>query len=184
MKNNSDIKIMPYCEIDGIRTFRDSEILEFYDRMVKARLAETVFSDGQIDNREDWLRAMKNPENFLYAVYVGKDVVFLVWLNRVEIRKAQFHYCGFFKGWRIGSVKIGKQFLNILMNKRDSSGNYLFDVLTGLTPSSNKPAIEYMQECGWKIIGELPLGAWNNKKQKSESAVMSYFTREVQSEDI
>jgi len=175
---------MPYCEIDGVSTFRDSEILELYDRMVKAGLAETVFSDGQINNREDWLQAMKSPENFLYVVYVGTGIAFLVWLNRVETRKAQVHFCGFFKVWRIGSVKIGKQVLNILMNKRDSGGNYLFDVLTGLLPSSNKPAIEYMQKCGWKIIGELPFGTWNNKKQKSESAVMSYYAREAQDENI
>jgi ribosomal protein L20 len=188
-KNNPEslnVKLMPYCEVDGIQTFRDSEILGFYDRMVKAGTAETVFTDGKINNREDWLRAMKSPENFLYVVYdVDKEAVALFWLNRVEIKKARLHYSGFFKGWKKGSVKIGRQILEILMGKKNSDNDgYLFDMLTGLTPSSNKLAIKYMRLCGWKIIGELPFGTWNHKAQKSEPAVISYYTREAQDEGI
>jgi len=186
-KNNSgesiNVNLMPYCEVDGIATFTDSEILGFYDRMVKTGTAEIVFTDGKINCREDWLRAMKSPENFLYVVYADKKVVALVWLNRVEIKKARFHYVGFFKGWKKGSVKIGRQVLNILMSKKTSDG-YLFDVLTGLTPSSNKIAIKYMQLCGWKIVGELPFGAWDYKEKRSEPALISYYVRnEVQDDE-
>jgi len=180
MKKNSaniNVKLFPYCEVDGIKTFRDSEILGFYDRMAKAGTADIVFTDGKINNREDWLRAMKSPENFLYVVCVGQETVALVWLNRVETKKARFHYCGFFKCWKMGSVKIGRQILDILMSKKNPDGSYLFDMLTGLTPSSNKTAVKYMQLCGWKIIGELPFGTWNEKAKRSDPALVSYYAR-------
>ena len=184
-KNNPEplnVQLLPYCEVDGIATYTDSEILAFYDRMVEAGAADTVFTDGKINCREDWLKAMKSPENFLYVVYIGKEMVALVWLNRVEIKKARFHYSGFFKGWKKGSVKIGRQILEILMGKKNSDSGYLFDMLTGLTPSSNKPAIKYMQLCGWKVVGELPFGTWDEKAKKSEPALVSYYVREVQND--
>lgn len=178
-----NIQLMPYCKVDGILTFRDSAILNLYDRMVKAGTADIVFTDGQINSREDWLRAMKSPENFLYVVYADKKMVALVWLNRVEIKKAQFHYCMFYTGWKKGSVGIGKQILEILINKK-YNGEYLFDMLTGITPVSNKLAIKFLRLCGWKIVGELPFGAWSHKAGKSEAALISYYTRGSFDEDI
>lgn len=178
----NSVQLVPYCQVDGVPTFSDSEILGFYDRMVEAGTAGTVFTDGKINNRNDWLKAMKSPENFLYVVYVDKDVVALVWLNRVEIKKARLHYSGFYKGWKKGSVQIGKEIMRILIHKKVNDA-YLFDMLTGLTPSSNKLAIKYMQLCGWKVIGELPYGTWNQSKQRNEPAVISYLTRKAQNDE-
>lgn len=184
-KNNINVSLLPYCEVDGISTFRDSEILGFYDRMVGSGTVESVFSDGQINSREDWLRAMKSPENFLYVVYADENISAIFWLNNVEIKQARFHYCFFYSAWKKGSIKIGKKILEILMNKKNSlSDDYLLDVLIGITPISNKPAVKFAKLLGWKIIGTLPFGAWSNKKQKSESAIISYYTRTAQNENI
>jgi len=165
--------------MDGIATFTDSEIIGFYYRMVDAGAANTVFSDGQIQSGEEWLLMAKSPGSFLFVVYVGSEVVAVAWLNRVEIRTARFHYCMFYNGWKKGSVEIGTQVLETLMGRKDSNGEYLFDMLTGLTPLSNRLAVRYLKKCNWKIVGELPFGTWNHKKQKSEPAVVSYYIREV-----
>lgn len=173
------VQIIPYCEVDGIATFTNSEILGFYDQMVRIGVADTVFSDGQINSREEWLRTAKQPENFLFIVYVGEEVVGVAWLNRVEAKKARFHYCMFYNGWKKGSVEIGRQVLEILTSKKTPKGEYLFDMLTGLTPSSNKRAIRYMKKCNWKVVGEMPFGTWNHSTQESEPAIVSYYVREA-----
>jgi hypothetical protein len=171
--------------VDGIRTFTDSEILAFYDRMVKGGMADAIFSDGQINSREGWLHAMKSPENFLYVVYADENISAVFWLNSVEAKQARFHYCFFYSAWKKGSIKVGKKILEILMEKRNSSSDdYLLDVLIGVIPSSNEPAIKFAKLLGWQIIGTLPFGAWSNKKQKSESAIISYYTRTTQNENI
>jgi hypothetical protein len=179
IRNNPlGVHLMPYCEVDGIRTFTDSEVLGFYDRMVENGTAEAVFSDGTINSRADWLRDMKSPYTFLYVVYAEGCTVAVVWLNRVERKKAYFNYSGFFSGWKRGSVEIGKHILKIIMSMKDSCDSHLFDILMGITPVSNKVAVKYMKLCGWQVVGVLPLGVWSQQNQKSEPALISYFTRE------
>lgn len=186
-KNNDsfEITLVPYCEVDGIRTFTDTEVLDLYDRMAINGTAKAVFSDGQILSREDWLETMKFPHNFMYVVFSGDKIVAAVWLNRVEMKKAHFNYCAFFNGWRMGSVKGGRMIMDTVMEMKSKDGEYLFDVLMGVTPAVNTSAVKYMKLCGWIILGEVPLGVWNQEKQKSEPALISYYSRkEVSDENL
>jgi hypothetical protein len=172
---DKDVSIMPYCEVDGIRTFTDTEILRFYDRMSQMGFIRTIFSDGQINNRNEWLEAMKGSNNHLFVAYKGSEEAGLIWLNRIEKKKAQAHYCLFYHGPTKEKIRLCRAVLSILINQKNSRGHYLFDVLIGVTPSFNRAAIRFMQQCGWKVIGEIPNGTWSVIEQRSKPAVISYF---------
>ena len=60
-----NITIMPYTTIDGVPTFRDSEIRDLFMQMQSRGLAETVFTAGDIRTANDFLSAMKYGEHSL-----------------------------------------------------------------------------------------------------------------------
>lgn len=175
----NEVELIPYCEIDGIRTFQDSEILTFYDRMEQEGTAQHFFNGGNIANREQWLRFMKKPENFLYVVYADKKLASLCWLNQVKTKSAYIHFCSFNNGLMPDDkISVGKQVMDIFINKKTKDNDFVFDVLIGTLLSSNQIAVQFVQKIGFKIAGEIPNGVWNNITNKSEPLVLSYFVRE------
>ena len=168
------IKIIPYCEVDGCRTFRDAEIMEIYDRIEADGKTNRVFSDGSIDSREGFLRSMKHGDNMLFVIIEDDQVVGITWLNRFRYRTAHCHFC-FLCPWS-KAVVAGKQVLATLMGRRDSTGRYLYDLFQGVIPVKNKTAITFARAVGGKSLGLLPCAVWN-RDAVSEDAEFIYFTR-------
>jgi len=170
------VDVIPYTLIDGIPTFRDSEIVGFYTRMEKEGTASTVFSDGIINNARDFLAVMKSNLNMLYVIFVDDEQSGVFWLNRFEARFARMHWCLFSNQRGKDSIGIGVEVLRIIMNWKDRDGKYLYDMLLGIVPSSNKIAIGYCKKCGGVIQGEIPNAALENGK--SVSGTVIYYRRE------
>ena len=167
-------KIIPYITIDGVPTFKDSEIISFYNRMVKDGTADDVFQDGSIRSAENFLDAMKGPNNFLIVGHWQGEPVGVMWANRFQGKFAQNHFCAFSEFW--GNRDI------ILQCGRYGSlymlDNLGLDMLMGLVPASNKRAIIAVIGSGGKIIGELPSGSFNVRTGESEPTVILSYTRE------
>ena len=176
MKKKKKIELVFYCEIDGIRTFRDSEIMALYARMVKEGTADTVFVDGTINSADEWLQAMKSEGNNLYVIYVEDEIAGVVWLNRLELKKARLHFCLFTLESERDSVEIGKEVVRYFMSM-GVEDDYLFDLLYGIVPESNKKAIEYVKQVGAVHIGTMPHGLWNKITGKTEAAAILCYTR-------
>ena len=170
------IEVIPYLEFDGIRTFRDSDIMELYTRMEKDGTAPTVFSDGAINNADEFLAIMKNGNNMLYVIFVDGERSGVIWLNRFEARFARCHWCLFSNQWGEHSVEIGRYTLQTIIRDKAPDGSYFQDMLMGIIPSSNKRAIEYCEKCGGTIQGEIPFAALS--EGKSVSGTVIYYTRE------
>ena len=168
------LKIIPYITIDGIPTFKDSDIISFYDRMVKDGTADDVFQDGSIRSAENFLDAMKGPNNFLIVAHWQGEPAGVMLANRFQGRFAQNHFCAFSEFW--GNRDI------ILQCGRYGSlymlDNLGLDMLMGLVPASNQRAIAAVVASGGKIIGELPKGSFNVRTGKSEPTVILSYTRE------
>ena len=177
------IHIVPFCEIDGIRTFADSEILDIYNRMKANNTVDGVFLDEQITTATDFLRAMKYGENHLYLVLDDERVVAFFWLNRFEGKTARLHFV-FLDLDRKDKVDIGKQCVGEIMALTDNTNEYVFDMLIGVTPIANEPACRYVQAVGLKKIGVLPFGVYNRFTRKSEAAMIGYLSREVDNEGV
>lgn len=167
-------KIIPYVRSDGIPTFRDSDIMGFYDRMAQERTADVVFHDGSIQSREQFLGAMSGPNNFLIVVYWEDQVSAIMWANRFQDKWAQNHFCCFNNVW--GNHKIihemGRVACLYLLDKLG------LDCLFSMIPEKNKAALASAIGAGATVVGKVPYGAYNYKDNKSESAVFISYTRE------
>ncbi len=171
--------LIPYIEIDGIRTFADSDILSIYEKIIEEGKGY-IFKDGTIYDGSAFLRAMKDNNTLLYAVYNKDELLGIIWLNRFEGKLARVHWCTFDGISTKTKIQAGRYVIKKIMNMRDAKGNYIFDLLLGYMPISNDDAIRFVRLCGG-IIGEaIPNLIWDSERDKSEPGVISYYSRDSQ----
>ncbi len=171
------MNLTPYIKIDGKRNFADSEIMSLYDRMVFECTAGTVFQDGLVNCREDFLKEMKTVSR-LHIVIEENEPIAVVWLNRFEGKTARLHFCFFKKIWGERSVKIGRFICSELLNYQYEN-EYIYDALIGRIPACNILAVRFFEKVGVQFVGELPDGHWNDKAKKSEACFVVYINRRV-----
>lgn len=171
------ISLIPYIEIDGIRSFNDTFIKGLYARMVSDNLASKIFIDGSVRDETDFLNMYKYGGNNLFVIMENKEPVGITWLNGCRKNTAAAHFCLFKSVWGKGSVDIGKYVINKLLNLRDINGDYYHDVITGVIPEPRTFAIAWIQKIGMKIIGTIPKYFWCEKDNKSVDAVVAYIER-------
>ena len=174
------ITILPYCEVDGIRTIPNSDIRGFYDRMVKDGVADTVFHAGDVTSPNDFLKHVRSPGVFLYVVESGGDPAGLIWLTHVEFRSCRVHFTAFSEFMGPGSVDIGGSAISTIMfMKNPGTGDYLFDSLFGLLPAFNTRALKWLEAVGMKRTGVMPKSLWSEKKRMSVDGILFCLTRDI-----
>lgn len=170
---------MPYCEMDGIRTFPDSEIKSFYERIERDGLKEIVFMQGDIPDATAFLQEMKSGRSLLYVVYADDLQAGLIWLNRMDGRTCRVHFTSFSEAWGLDTVEIGRCAIQqIMYMKKSGFDEYIFDTLLGLTPTRNVRAIKWLKKVGLKTVGEIPGGIWDAKTGESIDGTLMYLTRQ------
>jgi len=172
-----NLQIIPYTEVDGVRTFKDSEIKELFFQTQVDGLVNVVFYDGGVHTADAFLSMMKSPGCLMWICMDGEDTVGYTWLNRFENHTARQHFC-FFKDYWGKSIDFGKYGLKTFLTMKDRDGNYIFDLLTGYLPVWNIKARQFVEKCGAKTHGIIPNGIWNGITKQSEPAVFIYYTRE------
>ncbi len=161
-----DVGVVPYCEIDGIRTFKNSEIMEFYERMVRDGTAPLVFHDGAITSSNDFLRMMKGPNAALYVAYYKEEACGVGWLTHFEpkARSCRAHFTAFSEVWKEDTVSIGREVFNQMLHMKADDGEFVFDVFLGLVPLFNVRVIKWLNKVGLVRVGEIPNALWNGKE--------------------
>lgn len=175
---NSRFFIYPYCEADGKRTFSDEQIRGLYRRMVEDGTAGLVFMGSGIDGEDAFLAVMQSPGTHPYVLFVQGLPAGIVWLNRIQYRWAQMHFCTFREVWGRTAVELGRHVNRTLLEMRDSRGRYCLDMLVGILPARNRLAVSYVRKCFGRITGELPRGVYNPQTGQSEKAYIITLTRE------
>lgn len=170
------IEMIPYTEVDGVRTATDSRIKEMFERTVKDGLDKIVFYEATIRTADEFLQAMKFGDVLFYFLAVDGRTVGYTWLNRFENHTARQHFCVFKEHWG-RSLDLGRFVLDKLIHLKDRDGNFLFDLLTGFVPAWNKRAVDFSLKCGGKTHGAVPNAIWNNEKKCSEDAIFIFYTR-------
>lgn len=173
----SDYCMLAYAEIDGVRNFRDTQILALHDRLL-AEGGAHVFRDGSIRDGQDFLRMAKDPSVAFFVAYVQGQVAGAVWLNRRQARWAQCSYFTFREFWGLHATGLGRHCLSELLNMRACSKEFMLDMLLGITPVDNRSAVRFALRCGWKRQGVLPCGVFDAATGKSQPAFIFTATRE------
>lgn len=174
------LALIPYAELDGVRTMTDSFVMSLWDEMDRLGLAgRAVFFDGSVQDAWEFLREMKSPEVSMYVLRVGNDIGGVIWLNCQTMRTAHFHFCGFPAAWKTGALHGGLFALQTLLGQTGRSGEYLLDTLFGLLPTTNTLALRMMRRAGFVDLGPVPNGVYLHREGRSVPAIMSYCDRDT-----
>lgn len=176
-KETPEYGMIPYCEVDGIRTFSDSFIMELYDRMVEEGTVEVTLYSGNITTREEYLKAIKYGLNKLWIVLKDDELVGMIWLNNFADRSADIHACMFKDAWGRYTVGPSKYALNQLLNTPNAEGEYTLDTLVGKIPVENQHMVRFSKKVGMSVVGIIPMAMYNGKTGKSVDCVITYINR-------
>ena len=146
------VRLLPYMEIDGVRTYPDSFIGELW--MEISKLSRHI--RDSFEGMNHFIEDMKT-NSFLHIVYVDEELAAVFWLNNWKEGYAEMHYCPFkkFRGQKL--VEISQEVFRQIFSWGVLEG------LIGITPKDNPLAIRMAQKCGWSVLGELPFAFKGNK---------------------
>ena len=173
------LKITPYIEIDGIRTFTDTFIKSLYSRILNEGLAPIVFSDGGIRTPDDFLEFMKYGQNFLFVIDSDIDIAAVLWINRILDKTCYAHFCGFQSSWGKGSVDIGQFAMRHVFGVKDDKGDFCFETVLGLIPSWNIVGIKWLKKVGLVEVGKIPNALWSALENNSVEGTLLCLTKEL-----
>ena len=171
--------VLPYCELDGIPTLRDSDLLHLYDRMDAEGAAVSAYPYG----REHWLAEIKSRRSLLYVVLVNHEPGGMLWLNDFRGRYAHVHLVVFKEFHGRSYVDNGRSAVKTVLDGRDAKGQHIFDGFIGMIPEWNRLAIAYALRCGFKQAGVIPFGHYDHKQNQSVPAVLLALAREGLSDE-
>ena len=140
-----------YTKVDGIPTFKDSEIKNLWLRTQTEGFVDSLFFNMEKLDANDFLEEMQLDTTVLFIMRNNQDETCgFAWLNNIRGGMFDGHFA-LFKGFRgeIGFNLIKRACEEVLHIK--AFGKYVFDVLVGVTPSSNMPACALMRriQAGW-----------------------------------
>lgn len=159
-----------YVKVDGVPTFRDSDLAKFYDRICEQEIDQLVFHDGSIITKQEWVESVKSNGTLFWAVYTSAfvDPVGLIWVNRMEKTSCEGHFVFFKEHWGTDIPKnAGRKFLTMIVKH--------FPVVMGVIPSWNKCAIKYCLDIGMTKLGKIPNGLYCQSKGKPIEATVLYY---------
>lgn len=174
-----DIIIVPYIEEDGVRSFKDSFVMELYRQAKEEGRADMAFPGKSVTDAKGFLNAMKYGPNQLYIVHDKTDLLGFCWLNNFLGRTAYLHMCAF-QIARGKVAEVSRKVLDILFDIKNLDGDgYVYDMLIGLTQASNTAISQIVEAIGGVYGCILPEGSFDSKENKSVPAKLCYFIREA-----
>lgn len=170
------MKIIPYVEINGLRTFLDSDIEKLWDRMVEDGSDKVVFYGGGVEDGKGLVEWFKNPQNIVHMVVDDDtEVVSITWINNTTSVSAFFHFCVFSKAWG-NTEDLLKMSIKSWFAFKNPDGSYMFDVLMGMVPEINSKAVSAMVKIGCTNLGYIP-SVIDNKYLGKMGAYFLYLER-------
>lgn len=177
-ENTEDVVLIPFLSVHGVWTINDNTLVDTFRRMIDQRLVRKVFIDGRVQRLEDFMALIKSPH--IYPVFAAVDdkIMGFAWMNAIINNHASCHFCMLKESWGPLAEKIGKEIVSYWFKFPGRDPNsYLFDILLGLTPATNKPALNYIQKVGFKVAGSIPKMCYDSYKDERLPGVISYAER-------
>jgi hypothetical protein len=170
------ITVFPYVEIEGKYTLPDETVKAVLYKMVQDGTFQIVFYEGVVKSEEDFLKLLKAPGNYPVFVYVDNKIQGLAWVNDLKDNHATGHFCVFRESFGKNARDMGIEVLKYWFSFKNGD-KPLFDVILGVTPSEYKFAVHFIEQIGFKILGEVPHVCYNAFTNKRGAATFSYCER-------
>jgi hypothetical protein len=132
------MQIIPYTEIDGIRTLKDSQVRAIFERMDPA----AMFPQGSVRCADDLLMFWKNYA-IAHVIEHEGEIIWAAWLTGLQPTHAYGHFCKL--GGKVPGRVLVKQSLDYWWSVLPLS------VIIGLIPEDNRPAINLMRRAGFTV---------------------------------
>lgn len=171
------IEVLPYVELDGKYTVEDEVVRVVFFKMLADETFQVVFYDGTVETPEAFINLLRAPHNYPVFVFVDQKIGGVAWINDAKDNHATAHFCVFREHWGKESVAMGKAVLDYWFSFTREDGSPMFDVILGVTPAVYKPALRFITQLGFKVVGEVPKVIYNAYTQQRGSAMLSYCER-------
>ena len=118
---------------------------------------EVLFCDAKVDSEEAFLRVFANPTNLAVFAFKDSQLAAMAWLNQMQHDHAQAHYWFAKKVWGASALTVGKEILDFWFRfTAKDSGEPLFKVIVGQTPSGNRRSVAFNKRLGFTFVGTIP----------------------------
>jgi len=168
------IVLLPY--IDGRTPI--TALYRLFDMMTSDGTLRTVFYDGSVQRRLDFVRYFKSPSVKMFMIMRETELVGFAWLTAVQTATAMLHWCFFSNAWGKDTADIAYAASQELLKMRKEGGEYILETLLGMVPLDNERAVEFVKKAGGTVVGTIPRAIRNYWSGKLNDAVMVYMTRE------
>jgi hypothetical protein len=170
---NIDVKTLEltdYTAIDGISTFSNSFIQEFWDNLA---FKEISFDDRNL-KEIDPVKFFRSCRLHIASMY--SQVVGGIWIyNYSPIHKRGFMGFGFVNGVRGKKLKfdIAIEGFRQLLNRPD------YNMLLGECAKNKRRALEMSYALGFRLIGRIPNSYYLHEEGRFEESFLIYITKET-----
>ena len=168
----NDFRVVPYLPLDGIHPLRDSQVLAFWDCMVRDGTAGRVFFDGSVTDGVQFLTKAKRTDNIFFFCFDGPNPAAVCWLDAFAPGRAHIHFCVCRASWGNAAKALGKLVLKTIGDMKDSNGETIFRTILGITEASNALAIRFAKSLGLSKCGYIPGYLWNARLQCNVDATL------------
>jgi hypothetical protein len=177
----SRTKLKLYKVVDGIPTFRDSELVHVFQKAKEERLLPLVMYNVDPETpAAAFVRMYRiGGGRMLWLVFDEGELAGWVWLDDFANRTARSHFCLFrWVSQARRSEEIGREMFRHLFMMRFHNERRL-QVIRAEMPAFNKPGLWFLQSVGMKVVGEIPDAAYRFATDKFCPMVYLYATRDM-----
>ncbi|KKK47640.1 hypothetical protein LCGC14_3153140, partial [marine sediment metagenome] len=130
--NQSNIQLLPYVEVNGVRTIGDEIVKDFFHQMMEEETQKIVFPEGKIKSETDFLSLMKSVQNVPVFVFSENRIAGVAWLNGFHEIHALCHFGVL--AWARGQVALdaGRAVLDYWFSWADESDGPKLEMVIGM----------------------------------------------------
>ena len=174
-----EVIITPYRAENGRVNFPETYLRQVFLRIAVEGTLEKVFFDKKINNNREFIAFVKQKNHSVFFVNLGDEEAGFFWLTRFNQKYAFINQCLYKNFWGKKSLKVSKFCIDYILDRKNAKGDYLHDVLLGLTPVNNRLAVSFLIKSGMQVLGKLPGIFTVYHQNKVVDGLLSYKTRDT-----
>ncbi len=179
-KHTQELSITPYTNIENKKVnFPDTYLKEVFFRIAVEGTLHKIYFDKKINNNKEFIAFIKQKQHSVFFVKAGEEEVGFFWLAEFNQKSSFINYCFFRNFWGRKSLKISQFCIEYILERKNANGDYLLDVLLGLTPVNNRLAVSFLIKSGMQVLGKLPGICIDYHQNKVVDGLLSYKTRDT-----